>query len=524
MVGYVIFLLPLYLLVSFCVLVYFFIKTKYALQAFQQSAYNNGRYINYIKSNYKYSFGINELLPIFILFFNVSFVNIGWLLLKYILVFFFLYYNLKFFNISKRNYTEKIKLNVTARVKRLLFTLVVLVLLFLIIFGFSLFNLLLINYFIYLIIMLANIINVPMERYIRRGFKKKAMKKLESFSNLTVIGITGSYGKTSIKNIINDVLKDYEITLPTPSSFNTPMGLSITINNDLNKMHENFIAEMGAYYKGEIKELALMVKPKIAVVSSIGPQHLETFKNIENVQSTKMELVEYVDKDGIAILNYDNKYIREYEIKNPVKTAFYSIENKDVDLYADNIVYLEDGMSFDIYFKDQKYTLKTKLLGKHNVYNILAAILVADYKGISIDNIIKSISKLSKIEHRLELKEISNDLTIIDDSFNGNIEGLKEGVNILSKYKETKVLITPGLIDGGEENYALNVEYAKSIKGIDHVIFIGNYNRKALNEGIEKCKDVQNFDNFIDGYNYAINNVKGKKVILMANDLPDKYN
>ncbi len=524
MVGYVIFLLPLYLLVFFCTLVYVFIKTKYALQAFQQSAYNNGRYINYIKGNYKYSFGINELLPIIVLFINVDFLNIGGLLLKYFVVFFFLYYNLKFFNISKQNYTEKIKLNVTARVKRLIFTLILLIALFLIIFGFSIFNFLLLNYFIYLIIMFANFLNTPIEKFIRNSFKKKAMKKLESFSNLTVIGITGSYGKTSIKNIINDVLKDYEITLPTPSSFNTPMGLSITINNDLNKMHENFIAEMGAYYKGEIKELALMVKPKIAVVSSIGPQHLETFKSIENIQSTKMELVEYVDKDGIAILNYDNKYIREYDIKNPVKTVFYSLENKDVDLFADNIIYLEDGMSFDIYFKDNKYTIKTKLLGKHNVYNILAAILVADYKGIKIKDIIKSITKLSKIEHRLELKKISKELTIIDDSFNGNIEGLKEGVNILSKYKDKKVLITPGLIDGGEENYSLNYEYAKSIKGIDHVIFIGKYNRKALNKGIENCLDIQNFDNFIDGYNYAINNIKGKKVILMANDLPDKYN
>ncbi len=524
MVGYIIFLLPLYLLVFFCVLVYFFIKTKYALQAFQQSAYNNGRYLRYIKENYKYSLGVNELLPILLLFINVSFLNVGFLLIKYLLVFFFLYYNLKFFNLSKKNYTQKIKLNITARVKRLICSLIILMFVFFFLFGFSLMNLLLLNYFIYFLIMLANLLNTPIEKFIRRGFKKKAMKKLESFSNLTVIGITGSYGKTSIKNIINDVLEDYQITLPTPSSFNTPMGLSITINNDLNKMHENFIAEMGAYYKGEIKELALMVKPKIAVVSSIGPQHLETFKSIENIQKTKMELVEYVDKDGVAILNYDNKYIREYDIKNPVKTLFYSLEKKDVDLFADNIIYLEDGMSFDIYFKNKKYTLKTKLLGKHNIYNILAAILVADYNGIDIDDIIKSISKLSKIEHRLELKKISKELTIIDDSFNGNIEGLKEGVNILSKYNNTRVLITPGLIDGGEENYALNLEYAKSIKDIDHVIFIGNYNKKALNEGINKCIDIQNFDNFIDGYDYAINNIKGSKTILIANDLPDKYN
>lgn len=523
MIAYIIFLLPLLFLLTFCLITYLFIKTKYALEAFQQSAYNNGRYIKYIKENYKYSFGINEIIPLVIILIPVSYTNILGLFVKYILTFFFVYYNLKFFNISKKNFVKKLGLKITSRVKRLIVTIILIIVILFILIGVNFLSLLIVTYEIYAIIMLANLINYPMEKSIRNNFKKKASKKIASFKDLTVIGITGSYGKTSIKNIVDEVLSDSEITLKTPSSFNTPMGLSITINNNLNKMHENFIAEMGAYYKGEIEELALMVKPKIGIVSSIGPQHLETFKTIQNIQNTKMELVENIEENGLAILNYDNKYIREYKIKNKVKTAYYSLENKDVDLYAHDILYKEDGMEFKILFHKKEYKIKTKLLGKHSIYNILAAILVADYKGIKIEKIIKSISKLSKIEHRLELKKISNDLTIIDDAFNANIEGLKEGVNILSKYKNIKILITPGLIDGGDQNFNLNKEYAKSIKGIDHVIFIGNYNKKALNEGIDKSMKVYNYDNFIDAYNFAIS-LNGSKTILIANDLPDKYN
>ncbi|MFV0287920.1 MAG: Mur ligase family protein [Mycoplasmatales bacterium] len=342
-------------------------------------------------------------------------------------------------------------------------------------------------------------------------------------SNLTVVGITGSYGKTSIKNIINEVLQEEKITLQTPSSFNTPVGLSITINKDLTKMHEIFLAEMGAYYPGEIKELANMVKPKIGIVSSIGPQHLETFKSIKNIQKTKMELIENLPIDGLGILNYDNQNIREYNLKNKVPIKWYSLEEENVDLYAYDIIYLEQGMNFKIKFKNEEYQIETKLLGKYNVYNILAAILVADYEGIPINKIIKNIKKINKIEKRLEIKYINKELTIIDDSFNGNIVGMQEGFKILSKYNNLKILITPGIIDGGTENYKINKELSQSIEGIDYILFVGKYNRQPLHEGLKDNLQAKDFDNFLDAYNYAVN-LEGKKTILVANDLPDKYN
>lgn len=538
----IVFTVSIFLVNILFVLTYSYYKIINALQSYQQSAYANDRYIKYIKENYKYTLGINEILVILILLFiPIPFI-------QQILTAIFLYYNLQFFQMSKKRFTEKLPLKITPRIKRQIITLIIIMgVLFISILKLSYqiytinFNNLFIYislpliiwltmiYFINFIIIFVGIINSPIEKAIQNKFKKMAQKKIIQNKNLCVIGITGSYGKTSIKNIINSVLCDYEVTLQTPSSFNTPMGLSITVNNNLNNLYQNFIAEMGAYYKGEIKELCDLVHPQIGVVSSIGPQHLETFKNIETIQETKMELIESLPENGLGVLNYDNKYIREYKIQNNVKIKWYSLEEENVDLYAYDIQYLNTGTKFKIKLKENNeyniYEIETKLLGKHSIYNILSAIIVADFKGISINQIISKIKQLEPIEHRLELKIINKDYQIIDDSFNANIDGLKEGVNILSKMESVrKILITPGLIDGGKYNDKLNKEFASSIPDdITDILIIGNYNKDILIDNINNKDRVKTFDNFIDGMNYA-NLLKGTKTILIANDLPDKYN
>lgn len=509
-------LITLYFINLLFLLLYGFYKSKNAFLAYQQSMYNNTRYLRYIRENYKYTLGVNELLMLFVFF--IPNYHIRFLILCIIG-----YYNLKFFQISKKRYTEKLKLNKTSRVKRQFATFGIIILILLFVFPFKfLIDLILIIYLINFIIMFVGLINRPYDVYVNYKFKKKAIKKLSTRDDLCVIGVTGSYGKTSIKNIICDVLEDYEPTLKTPSSYNTPTGISITVNEQLTKLHKNFIAEMGAYKIGEIKELTDMVKPDIAIVSSIGPQHLETFKNIQNVQRTKMELVENLESGKVAILNYDNKYIRDYKIKNKkiiIKT--YAIEDKNVDLCAYDIKYMENGISFKIKFLEKEYVVRTKLLGKHSIYNILAAIMVGALKKIDINVIIDSVYKIESIKNRLELKYIDSTLTIIDDSFNGNIEGMKEGINILQKMQGEKILITPGIIDGGSSNDDLNQEYGKYINEIDKVLIVGKYNREVLKKNISV--ETIEFDNFLDAYNYATQN-KNKKTVLIANDLPDKYN
>lgn len=537
--GELVFGSSMYLIMFVFLILYFYFKTVNGFQAYQQSAYDPKRYLKYIRENYKYTFGANELLPIiFLIFLN------KYPFLSFLLTAIALYYNLQFFQIAKMRYREKLPWRITPRVRRQLATFIILSFILLVV-GFELINMLDIGdpiskvfiivalliaiqtYIINGIILLVGIINSPVEKYIQSKFKKQASDSLKNRDDLLVIGITGSYGKTSIKNIISDILQEFEITLKTPSSYNTPMGLAITINDELSNLHENFIAEMGAYREGEILELAEMVEPQIGVVSSIGPQHLETFGDISVVQKTKMELVENLPSDGLAVLNYDNEYIRNYDIKNDVNVKWYSLENPDVDLYAYDFKYLPTGTEFKIQYEGDNYDVKTRQLGKHSIYNLLAAILIADYKGLNMMRVIDVISTIEPVKSRLELKYINPELTLIDDSFNGNIEGMTEGLNVLRMMEsERKILITPGLIDGGEANAWLNEEYASKITDdVTDIIFIGKYNYDSLMTGLdsELVPRVKYFDNFLDAYSYATG-LPGTKTVLIANDLPDKYN
>ncbi len=160
-------------------------------------------------------------------------------------------------------------------------------------------------------IYLSNILVKPIEDTINRRYFEQAQEKIASMKDLHVIGITGSFGKTSTKFIVGTILKQKYRVLNTPESYNTPMGLSKVINDKLTDEHQVFIAEMGARNIGDIKELAELTKPKIGVITSIGPAHLETFKNIDNIMKTKYELIEELPTDGIAIFNYDNEYVKK---------------------------------------------------------------------------------------------------------------------------------------------------------------------------------------------------------------------
>lgn len=513
-------------------LIYLFYKGINGMQNFQQSSYNSGRYFKYIKENYKYTLGINELLVLIIVI-----IFGDYLLIQLLLTLIIFYYNLQFFQLAKKRYQSKLPLKMTKRVKRLLITSLILlgVMIYLISSFFILRKLYLGfiiaivsgTYLINFIILIAGIINLPIEKVIQNNFKNQAKKKLKIHTQLFIVGITGSYGKTSIKNILGDMLEENEITLRTPSSFNTPMGLTLTINNELNIFHQNFLAEMGAYYPGEIKELAELVNPQVGIVSSVGPQHLETFKTIENITETKMELIENLPIDGLGVLNFDNQYIRQYQCKNQVEIKWYSVVSEQADIFAKGIKYLHDGMEFEFVYQNKEYLVRTKLLGKHNVGNILAAILIMDFKGISMEKIIESIDAIEPISNRLELKIINSNLTIIDDSFNANIEGVKEALNILGKMKaKRKVLITPGIIDGGKQNDDLNINYGQAITSdVTDIVIIGKYNQRPLTNGISEDlrSRIKLYDNFIEGYNYAVQ-IPEEKIILIANDLPDKYN
>lgn len=516
------------------ILVYTYFKTKKSFHMLQQNWYNDGnRYIKWINKNLKKIFLNIELL--FVLFLVFKWINP--ILSMIIVVLFYTILALIYLSKSKREQTKK-PLVFTKRVKRLLVTTIIIYLIPTTVFSiFFNINLLYIYYLVigllvyinYYIVWLANIINKPIEKMINDGFKRKALNKLNGMTNLKVIGITGSYGKTSSKNILNDILNVKYNSFPTPKNFNTPVGLIITINNYLDKFNDLFIAEMGAFKKGEIKELCDLVHPTYGILTTIGTAHLESFGSRENIQEGKFELIESLPQDGIGILNADDPYQVSYKLKNKVKIVWIGIDN-DADVRASNIKLTSDGTSFDVTFKGdkKKYQFETRLLGKANVYNILAGIALGYNLGISIPKLMMGVKKVKAVEHRLELKKMGS-INIIDDAYNSNPVGSKMALDVLKLMNGKKIIVTPGMIEMGSEEYEINKTFGKQIAEVcDEVILVGEKQTKPIYEGLIEKKYSKNKIHVLDDVKLAFplfNRLAEKETyVLLENDLPDIFN
>ncbi len=522
------------------------VKSKKSLHMLQQNLYNeNNRYVKWVVNNSNNFFSLEILIVLIASLANVFFVNNDTisLILNIITIILYLIYIVKFKNNLKNEQVKK-PLVITARVKRLIATTIILHLIPIILIIIYRDNLLISHFFIFIFvlfvylntfaILLANFINkYTLEKYVYHHFKSMAVKKLKSMSNLKVIGITGSYGKTSSKNILADILNIKYATLPTPRNLNTPYGLIITINNHLDKFTDVFIAEMGAYVRGEIKELCDLVHPKYGILTRIGTAHLESFGSEENIQKTKFELIESLPLDGIGVLNKDDPKQVSYKLKNKCKILWIGIDEKDVDVRATDIKCSSVGTTFNVIFKNdkKKYEFETKLLGKHNVYNILAGLALGREFGISISKLQQAVRNVKQVEHRLELKKMGY-FYQIDDAYNSNPVGAKSALEVLSMMPGLKVVVTPGMIELGDKEKQLNKEFGKQIAIIskaDYVVLIGEKRTKPIKEGLKEAK--YNMDNLIvyndvkEAYNF-IRGIKTKKEIyaLFENDLPDTYN
>ena len=530
-----------YLIILGFLLVYVY-KTKRSLHMIQQNLYNeNNRYLKYIFHNYKDFFDID------LVFVGISIVacyviyDIELISNICMLVIFGLSLILAF-NWKNRlsSFQNKKPLVFTKRIKRLLFTTSILYLIptvilviasenqfvWLMIFVLSLMTLL--NN---LVVYVANIINKPYEKGVYYYYKFKAQSKLRSMSNLKVIGITGSYGKTSSKNILGDILNVRYNTLPSPKNLNTPNGLIMTINNTLDKFTDVFIAEMGAYVRGEIDELCRLVHPKYGILTTIGTAHLETFGSEENIQKTKFELIEDLPSDGFAVLNMDDPKQVSYKLKNKVRVIWISINNKDADIRATNIKCSNKGTTFDCVIKgdNKKYTFNTRLLGDHNVYNILAGIACGIEFGIDMDDLIHAVHGVRAVEHRLELKKINN-FYMIDDAYNSNPVGAKNACKVLGLMPGIKVVVTPGMIELGDKEAEYNKIFGTQIAEVaDYVVLIGENKTKPIYDGlIEKGFDKEKivvFNDVRDAYPF-VSSIGGNEDVyaLFENDLPDTYN
>jgi UDP-N-acetylmuramoyl-tripeptide--D-alanyl-D-alanine ligase len=381
---------------------------------------------------------------------------------------------------------------------------------------------------------IANTINMPLENINNNRYIKDAKRIIDSRPDLITIGITGSYGKTSTKYYLHKLLSAKFNTLMTPESFNTTLGVVKTIRNELQPTHEVFVCEMGMMWKGDIAELCDIAKPKHAMLTSIGAQHLETMKTQENIIKEKFSITDTIT-DGICFLNYDNEFIKnhvkEHKLdKNIIRYGIYeqtSTNSDGLDYVAKNISVSENGTSFTISAGEEQQTFETTLIGSHNVQNIVGAIAVAHKLGVKLSELILPVKRLETAPHRLEIKKNGNTV-IIDDSFNSNPIGAKAALDTLRLFEGTRVLITPGMVELGDKLFELNKELGKqAADSCDYALLIGEKQAVPIKEGLLEAGFTQDkihvFNSFNDGMTFANGLKEEKKIILIENDLPDNY-
>ena len=338
----------------------------------------------------------------------------------------------------------------------------------------------------YMVLLTAMIIN-PYEAKVNAGFFKSARQKIRQHPHLITIGITGSFGKTNVKFMLRDMLSKKYKVLATPASFNTAMGISRVVNDDLTDEHEVFIAEMGATHVGDIKELVDLVRPKYGILTSIGNRHLDTFGSLENIASTKYELIQGLPKEGgCAVFGSGDDYIdRLYMMCKKEKRRVSLNAKEPADLYAEGIAYSENGTSFTMVLSDgSRLPCRTPLLGRYNVKNILLATAMAMKLEVPTEQIVEVIAALKPIEHRLQLTV--EDLNVIDDTLNEDPDGAFEALRVLAQMPGKRIVVTPGMGDLGNQetdiNYALGTVMADSA---DTVILVGSRNsQRGLRRGL----------------------------------------
>lgn len=388
-------------------------------------------------------------------------------------------------------------------------------------------------------LMLAALLLSPVERAIQKGFKKKAQARIASMPHLKVVAITGSYGKTSTKFMIESVLRERFRVCTTPGSFNTPMGICKVINETLQPTDQVFIVEMGARYEGNIDELCHIVQPDVAVITNVGLAHLETFGSVEAIARTKGAMLRYLKPGGSAVLNGDDERVRAMATElvpkeNAANVLMAGFSNDRNSVLARDIAYDANGCAFNLISTGQagepeQIQVQMPLLGSHNVHNALFAAAVGVILGMRLPTIRAGLEQAKPVEHRLELKN-RNGVLIIDDAFNANPVGARNAISVLDAFKSgRKYVITPGMIELGdredEENRAFGTWMAQH--RLDGVWLVGQRQTRAIREGLMEGGFPQEriyvTNSLFEANEQLWPRLEPGDVVLYENDLPDTY-
>lgn len=319
----------------------------------------------------------------------------------------------------------------------------------------------------------------------------KAKKKLENISGLCVIGITGSYGKSSTKDFLSTILSQKFKVVKNPRSINTAIGVAENILKNVDSQTQILIVEAAAYKKGEIAEIVKIVKPKIGIITAVSNQHLSLFGSQRKLMEAKFELIAGLPKGGLAIFNADSPLslvLAERAKKIGRKVILVGTKN-NVDFQAKDIQQNKFSLEFSLIHDNKIEKFKADLLGAHNIQNLLLSIAVAYGLGLTASQIRKAISLKIKPIEKTMFPKFFNEAVLIDDTFNANPQAVLAALSYLSVYQGKKYLILQPLIELGRQADKSHKEIAKIASSICEEIFLTNDNYfSAFKEGINKNK------------------------------------
>ena len=504
-----------------------FLAMRHNMHMFQLNGYKNDEHIRWIRKNLRQQWllGFGAVLGIVRIFLPFLAVDI--------IIWLTLLLEIAVYRAMRRLNTKK-KLVFTPRVKRMITTITILtaavITLTAVFAGMEPLTgvfMLLVSAQI-CINLIANLINRPMELLINQHYINDAKRILKRMPELTVIGVTGSYGKTSVKYYLQTLLQSKYSVLVTPGNFNTTLGVVRTIRQYLKPTHEIFICEMGARRVNDIKEICDLVHPDHGIITSVGPQHLETFHSMENIQKTKFELADAIPEGGFLFLNGDNEYIQQKATEYKNKTFYYS-EKSGEGYCAKDISVSRFGTEFTVVTPaGESERFQMKLIGAHNVINVVGAIAVANSMGIALKDLKIPVRRIQPVEHRMQMKEHGL-VTIIDDAYNSNPIGSKAAVETLAMFDGIRILVTPGMVELGDKEKEFNYKFGTyAADCCDYILLVGRKHTEPIREGVlskgfpeEKCLVYDKLEDAM-AYAYAIKG-EGHRYILLENDLPDNY-